>query len=81
MGDANTLARTAPYLVGMRAEIIRAIAADALLSEDPQRSVGSVRVLVWQRARQALGDDCRSEEIFRACRDETEAERTGETKP
>ena len=76
MGNWPLLAMTAS-----RAEVIREIAADALFSEDPERSLDYTRALVWRRVRQVLGDDTTSEELFRVCCDEPEAERTGRTKP
>ena len=76
MGDRHTLATTKSRferlraMTMQRAEVIRAIAADAMFSEDPERSVGFVRAVILDRVRQVLGADCTCKQLFQACCDD-----------
>ena len=75
MGDRHTVAMTRH-----RGEVVRAIAADAMFSEDPERSLGAVRASVWYRISQVLSGGCTIAEIHHACCEEPEAERAGRRK-
>ena len=59
-------------LTASRAEVIRAIAADAVFTESIEIRACFLRTRICERVRQVLGDDCTNEEICHACCDESD---------